>query len=71
MKYSYVTPKIEVNVNSVIIPKVSDSANPTDIVFNIGEGKFEVEGSASDLIEVSAVVPFVHFTVTVFVFKDS
>lgn len=49
MKYGYVTPKIEVKVNNVVLPTQTE---PTDINISIGEGKFEVEGNAQELLSV-------------------
>ena len=50
MKYGYKTPSINISIDGITIPKLS-TGESTTVNLAIGEGSFEVEGSATELIE--------------------
>lgn len=52
MKYGYKTPSINVKVEGINIPKLSTDEKTT-IDISIGEGALEVEGNATELIDVT------------------
>jgi hypothetical protein len=55
MRYSYKTPSINLDIQGINIPKLS-SGDDTTVNIAIGEGSFEVEGSATELIEFGVTV---------------
>ena len=52
MKYGYKTPSINVKVEGINIPNLSTDEKTT-IDISIGEGALEVEGNATELIDVT------------------